>query len=124
MTIDITPRLTVGAQLIQSYGAEGFMIAGVRYDTSVLVSPERTQPLEATFETLSVDTLLALLPQDTEVLLIGTGHRHQPMQVLRAALKAHGIASDTMDTGAACRTYNILLSEGRRVSAALMILSS
>ena len=39
---------------------------------------------------------------------------------LRAALKAHGIAVEAMDTGAACRTYNLLLAEDRRVAAALL----
>ena len=42
---------------------------------------------------------------------------------LRAALKAHGIAVEAMDTGAACRTYNVLLAEDRRVAAALLLSS-
>jgi len=57
-----------------------------------------------------------------EVLLLGTGSTHQFVTpVIKKSLKSHGLASDSMDTGAACRTYNILLSEGRRVAALLLL---
>jgi uncharacterized protein len=58
----------------------------------------------------------------TELLLIGTGARHEMIApALRNALKEMGLAVDTMDTGAACRTFNILLGEGRRVAVALRL---
>jgi uncharacterized protein len=118
---DLTPRLTIGAQVIHSYGAEGFLIAGTRYAGSVLVSPQQTQRFEHALQDISAETLHEMLPADTEVLLIGTGAKHQQVpHALSAALKARGVSCDTMDTGAACRTYNILLSEGRLVSALLL----
>jgi uncharacterized protein len=56
-----------------------------------------------------------------ELLLLGLGRRMVPISaVLRASLKAEGIAVEAMDTGAACRTYNLLLAEDRRVAAALL----
>ena len=56
-----------------------------------------------------------------EILLIGCGRRMVPLpKVLREELRAAGIVADAMDTGAACRTYNILLAEDRRVAAALL----
>jgi uncharacterized protein len=56
-----------------------------------------------------------------ELLLLGLGRRMAPVApALRAALKAHGIAVEAMDTGAACRTYNLLVAEDRRVAAALL----
>jgi uncharacterized protein len=69
-----------------------------------------------------MEALAPLLTADpaTEILLIGTGTRHEMIAPeLRAALKAHGIGIDTMDTGAACRTFNVLLGESRRVAVAL-----
>jgi uncharacterized protein len=54
-------------------------------------------------------------------LLLGTGRRLQPPPAgLRAALKQAGIALEPMDSGAACRTYNVLMAEGRLVAAALL----
>ncbi len=58
-----------------------------------------------------------------EILLIGCGPRLVPVPGdLRSALRARGIGCDAMDTGAACRTFNILLAESRRVAAALIAL--
>jgi len=56
-----------------------------------------------------------------EILLLGCGRRMAMVpSALRARLKAAGIVVDAMDTGAACRTYSVLLAEGRRVAAALL----
>lgn len=58
---------------------------------------------------------------DVTVLLIGTGARLVPVPAeLRARLRAHGIGVEAMDTGAACRTFNVLLTEERAVAAALI----
>jgi uncharacterized protein len=56
-----------------------------------------------------------------ELLLIGTGARMAQIdRTLRQALRADGVVIEVMDTGAACRTYNVLMAEGRRVAAALI----
>lgn len=56
-----------------------------------------------------------------EILLVGCGKRLVPLApALKAALRERGIGADPMDTGAACRTYNVLMAEGRRVAAALL----
>ncbi|MGH6796969.1 MAG: MTH938/NDUFAF3 family protein, partial [Roseiarcus sp.] len=58
-----------------------------------------------------------------EILLLGCGPRMAPVPpALRQGLRVAGIVVDAMDTGAACRTYNVLLSEDRRVAAALLAL--
>ena len=55
------------------------------------------------------------------VLLIGCGRKIRPLpESLRAALRAEGMVLEPMDSGAACRTYNILMSEDRQVAAALI----
>jgi uncharacterized protein len=56
-----------------------------------------------------------------QILLLGLGRTMSPVPAkLRSALRASGIALEPMDTGAACRTYNVLVAEGRQVSAALI----
>ena len=119
---DIMPPVGANAQVIRSYGAAGFRIGQAEYASHVLVLPTQTHPWngELTLEALS--PLFAYEPA-TEVLLIGsTGARHEMVDpMLRKALKEKGLVLDTMDTGAACRTFNILLGESRRVAVALKL---
>jgi uncharacterized protein len=118
---DIMPPVGAGAQLIQSYGAAGFRIGNVNYTTHVLVLPTQTTEWNGA---MTMEGLAHVLTADPaiEVLLIGTGARHEMIAPeLRTALRTSGIAIDTMDTGAACRTFNILLGEGRRAAVALRL---
>ena len=117
---DILP-VTAGAQLIQSYGANGFRIGNIAYATPVLVTPTMTFPWSGEW---TIEALHPILTHDPrpEIILFGTGARHVMLNpTLRQALKAQGFGIDTMDTGAACRTFDILLSEGRRVAAVLLL---
>ncbi len=118
---DIMPSVGADAQLIQSYGAEGFRIGNVQYDSPVLVMPTRTVAWSGALTMEALALVFDAVPMP-EVLLIGTGARHEMLPPdIRMALKARGLGVDTMDTGAACRTFNILLAESRRVAAALML---
>jgi len=118
---DIMPPVGADAQLIQSYGAAGFRIGNRQYDTPVLVTTNLTTEWSGELTLEALEPLFATIPQP-EILLIGTGARHEMIdQKLRMALKARGLGIDSMDTGAACRTFNILLSESRRVAAALKL---
>lgn len=75
----------------------------------------------ASFETLSAEHFEALATLGVEIILLGTGPRQRfPHPRLTRALMEKRIGLEVMDTGAACRTYNILASEGRSVAAALM----
>jgi uncharacterized protein len=109
-----------GRQLIERYGAAGFQVSGVVFTGPVLVFPEQTIPWEAARPT--IEGLAPLIAHGgIELILLGLGRRGAPARPdLRAALKAHGIGVEAMDTGAACRTYNVLLAEDRRVAAALL----
>lgn len=122
--MDITPVVADGLQLINGYGDGGFTITGERHEGSVLVLPEQTQPWPvADLSALTLDSLspITSLQPVPSILLVGCGRGMQILpRDLRAALKAAGIAVESMDTGAACRTYNILLTEGRSVAAALI----
>ena len=122
--MDITPQIPVGRTIIQGYGAGGFTIEGQRVTGSMLVFPDRmvAWPVVA-FDQVTAETLadvFAAVPA-VEILLIGSGVQMLPAPAaLRTALRDAGIALDVMDTGAACRTYNVLLAETRRVAAALI----
>ena len=122
--MDITPFVPGDRQVIQSYGPGRFRITGDEYASAVIVFPEHTLAWSVgCFEDISPLCLDAVLGAETpvEVLIIGCGARMQPVpSALRDALRGHGIGCDAMETGAACRTYNVLLSEGRRVAAALI----
>ena len=118
---DIMPPVGADAQLILSYGASGFRIGHGTYDRPVLVLPTSTVTWNGELTLEAFAPILNATPR-AEVLLIGTGKRHELIpQELRQALKAQRIGVDTMDTGAACRTFNILLGEGRMVAAALLL---
>jgi uncharacterized protein len=118
--MELTPSAPVGRQLIERYGASGFRVGGVIYAGPVLVFPDHTILWEAA--TPSLEGLAPLIEAGgIELILLGLGRRGAPVtSSLRAALKAHGIGIEAMDTGAACRTYNVLLAEERRVAAALL----
>lgn len=122
--MDITPLIPAGRQLIQKYGNGGFVIAEVRHTASVLVMQEQTVPLGVeTLAGLTLDNLAPLKDAEpaVELLLIGCGKSMGFIEDdIRQGLKAWDISIEAMDTGAAARTYNVLLSEERRVAAALI----
>ena len=109
-----------GRQVIERYAASGFRISGAIYLGPVLVFPDRTEAWEqAAFTEQGLAPVLA--HGGVELLLLGFGRHLMPVSPeLRQALKAGGIAVEPMDTGAACRTYNMLAAEDRRVAAALL----
>lgn len=122
--MDITPRLAESVQRIERYGTSGFGVSGVDYPQSILVLKEKTLPWEvADFSLLanaSFDPLL-VEPELPEILLIGCGAAQQFLPPsIRNYLREKGIIAEAMDTGAACRTYNILIAEERKVAAALI----
>ena len=118
--MELTPLVPPGRQIIERYGAGGFRVSGVIYGGPVLVFPDRTTAWAGA--ALSVEALRPVIEHGgIELLLLGLGRRMAPVAAaLRSALKAQGVALEAMDTGAACRTYNVLLAEDRRVAAALL----
>jgi uncharacterized protein len=112
-----------GRQIVESYGPQGFRISGAEHAGSILVFPDAAYawPVAAMAD-LTVEAVRPVLERGgVEVLLFGCGRRMAPIPAaVRQALKGAGIGTDAMDTGAACRTYNVMVSEGRRVAAALI----
>jgi uncharacterized protein len=110
-----------GRQQIERYGTGGFRVSGIVFHGPVLIFPDHTILWEAAEPTL--EGLAPLIDAGgIELILLGLGRRGAPVKSdLRAALKAKGIAVEAMDTGAACRTYSVLLAEDRLVAAALLL---
>lgn len=113
-----------GKAAIEAYGNGGFRFADMSHRGSLLVLPsgihgwEPADPLE--LKASDFDKLLAEADR-VEILLVGMGKDLRPLPAaLRAALKEAGISADPMSTGAAVRTYNVLLAEDRAVAAALI----
>jgi len=124
MSLDITPVIPVGRQLIQRYGEGGFRIANVDHDGSVIVFADSTEPWPISgLDQITMESLAAILKDSMkpDILLIGCGPAFaMPPIALRSALKENGIVLEWMDTGAACRTFNVLLAEERSAAAALI----
>jgi uncharacterized protein len=111
-------------QVIRSYGPGRFLIGQREWHGAVLVRAEATVAWSATrAEELSLEGLAALRQgrAPVEIVVFGCGVRAVPVApAVRTALKSAGLALEVVDTGSACRIYNVLLAEGRRVGAALI----
>lgn len=122
--IVVRPAHFPGRAPIDSYGNGGFRFADMSHRGSLLMLPSGIYGWEMEVDMpLTVENFRRVLEDaaDIEVLLVGTGKQLRPLPAeLKAALKAKGIASDPMGTGAAVRTYNIMLAEQRAVAAALI----
>ena len=121
--MDLTPAATAGRQIIERYAASGFRVSGVIHHGPVLVFPDLTVAWEAaSVPDLTWETLAPVIEHGgVEILVLGLGRSTSAVPAaLRTALRTAGIALEAMDTGAACRTYNVLVAEDRRVAAALV----
>jgi uncharacterized protein len=107
---------------ITGYGEDYVAINGQRHQASLVVLPEKIIPWPAQgFDTLSPENFAFLKDLNAEIVLLGTGARQRfPHPRLSAALAQAGIGLEVMDMQAACRTYNILVAEERKVAAALL----
>ncbi len=114
---------TAGLNIVTAYGEGYIAINQQRYEGNVIVLPESvfTGWTTATPETLGEADMAELLGLGTEIVLLGTGNRLRfPPGALMRPFAPAGIGLEVMDLQAACRTYNILAAEGRKVAAALV----
>lgn len=111
------------AYRIRGYDPGRFYINDQTVETSVLVAVDtldRGWP-PTRFEDLTTEHLKPVLALDPEIVLLGTGpEQHFPPREFMRLLLEKGIGLEVMDTASACRTYNVLMVEGRRVVAALL----
>jgi uncharacterized protein len=116
--------LLIGRPLISGYGRGQFRLGGIEHQGSLLILPSGVYPWPvAEAENLSADALSPALDDAAALgfLLLGTGAAQVfPSRALREHFAAAGLGLEAMDTGAACRTYNVLLAEERVFAAALI----
>jgi uncharacterized protein len=121
-----TPQFAPDLQVLQGYRDGGFTVSGVRHAGSILVFPDRTLawPIGGfgELDLLAFEPVRMAQPIP-DILLVGTGAAFALFPpALRAAIRAWGSVVEAMATPAACRTYNLLVAEERRVAAALIAL--
>jgi len=111
-------------QTVTGYDAAGVEINARRYDFSLMVMPEvAPRPWDvARFEDLTAEHFERIAADQPDVVVLGTGERQRFVHPrLVASLSALRVGVECMDSHAACRTYNILMGEGRKVTLALII---
>ena len=120
------PGFAQRLHVVQAYRAGGFTIAGVHHRGSVLVFPDRGVPWAAPEPGALAELGLAAVRTAEpvpEILVLGLGAGFVLVPpALRAAVRTWGPVIEAMGTPAACRTYNVLLAEQRRVAGALIAL--
>ncbi len=112
-----------GSNAITRHAAEGVIVNGTEHRASVLVPWQgQVQPWPVNdFESLDETSFEAVMALSPELVIFGSGCRLRfPKPAILKALMARRVGFETMDTPAACRTYNVLLAEGRSVVAALL----
>lgn len=110
--------------VVTGYGDGGFKVAGRRFEGSLLLLEEVLHLWPVTdAAAITLDSLTPIIdgPEKPDLLLFGTGTSLKPLPPeVDKVLRERGFAVETMDTGAACRTYSFLATEGRRVAGALI----
>lgn len=113
-----------GVYRIRAFEPGQLTINDTVYDEGVIVSLDRliTPWRPADPSSLSADDIAPALDLEPEIILLGTGERQQfPGRDLMRPLIERGIGIEVMDTASACRTFNVLMAESRRIVAALMV---
>jgi uncharacterized protein len=120
--VKLHSSLPSGVNTITGYGEGYVMVNGERRSSSVVVLPDRVEQWTVrAFDELSAADFDFLKQLKVDIVLLGTGARQRfPHPRLTAALAQAGIGLEVMDVQAACRTYNILVAEERKVAAALL----
>ncbi len=113
-----------GGQVINSCDPGVVVVSGVPHRNSLIVLPDRIihDWPPGTFTDLTTRDFEILAQLKADIILLGTGPTQRfPSPALCAAVIRQGVGMETMSTASACRTFNILMSEGRRVAAALLL---
>jgi len=122
--VKLQPDKQPSLNTVSAYGPNYIEINAQRYTQSLLLSPE-SPVIEwscTRFEDIKIEDFEQIAKLDPAVVIFGSGQRIRfPQAALIAPLIARNIGLETMDLQAACRTYNVLMAEGRKVVAALLI---
>jgi uncharacterized protein len=123
--MDVTPFVPQDKKVITGYGESAFTVNEHEIEGHIWIMAEEVEPFSVssdeivTFE--DVAPLLEKYGDKVDVLLIGCGEVHQLLPAsFQRDVRRFSVSVEVMTTGAACRTYNVLLSEGRNVAAAML----
>lgn len=119
-----TQDLSSSVNLIRGYGEGELRINDETFHTAMIVAPssKRSEPAILNVTDLTAEHVAHILEFEPELVLLGTGRRQIfPAAAFGAQFLEAGIGFEVMDTGAACRTFNVLVSEQRRVAALLLV---
>lgn len=119
----LQPTQSEGLNTFTAYGDGYVSVNAIRHTDNLIVLPDRLIPAwtPATFATLAIADFESLATLDAEIILLGTGQQLRfPRPELLRPLMAARKGLEAMDLAAACRTYNVLVNEGRKVAAALL----
>ncbi|MFV1852471.1 MAG: Mth938-like domain-containing protein [Thalassospira sp.] len=124
MSVEVSTMVAEGRNLVSGYGDGLFRFGDEKVTGSVILFPEAIYSWNVkSIDDITPESFARVIEKadDVEILILGMGTRLTPVPMAwRQALKPHGIVIEPMDTGAACRTYNVLVAEARRVAAAMI----
>jgi uncharacterized protein len=121
--LDLTRQHPGDKVYVRAVGAAGITVAETTYDAPLILSPNAVEPGWAvtSHEDFSEESFKPLLELDPELVLIGTGKaQHLLDPQLTMLFYRNGVGVEVMDTRAACRTFNVLVMEERKVVAGLI----
>jgi uncharacterized protein len=122
--VELRAQTAAGRPFVQSYGAGRFRVGGQAIEGSVVILPDRVERWSVDrAQAITIGSLAPVLTRAGELDLLILGCGLAPIIVaadLREAARGLGLVVEAMSTGAACRTFNVLLAEDRRVAAALI----
>jgi uncharacterized protein len=122
--MQITQIIGEEQHMVTGYAPDHVAVNGVRYSASLILRPEALLPSWPVTDAaqLRVEDLEWIREHPPEILLLGTGSRQVfPARTVWRALRMEPWGIEIMDTAAACRTYNLIVAEGRTVAAALIV---
>ncbi len=123
--MDVTPLVGKGKNIIHSYAGGRIKVGESVFDRPVIVTPDNIISWEINVAAADLQAEdfepLAAMKGNVDVILLGCGKTMVFLKPdVKLSISGKGLNMDLMDTGAACRTYNVLMAEGRRVAAALI----
>lgn len=121
--MDVTPLIRADAKIIQSYRDGAFKVSNTLYSHSIIVLPDRVLSWTPSDPVQVTDFAeIAAYRDQIEIFLLGTGDKQKmlPPAIRQGIKAAYGFTVDAMDNGAAARTYNALMAEGRLVAVGLI----
>ncbi|HCR86515.1 MAG TPA: hypothetical protein DIV86_07560 [Alphaproteobacteria bacterium] len=121
---DLTPIIKEGRKVIETYGAGSFTISSAKYDFSIIITPFSLKESEAkNISEITENDISILIDEKDKIdfVLVGFGENSDYLPTnIEKILAKENIRIEYMSTGAACRTYNVLMSEERKIAAILI----